>query len=514
MAAALSNSGEDKAEFKIKNVIKICDNKKIFIPARNVHVFAIPVARFRPEKSSEIGRQTIMNNRNTSRRQFIKTNALALPLIATGCHCWVDKSVGIRKGADGFVTVRNGRFELNEQPYFYVGTNLWYGCYLSDPGLSDGRQRMARELDRLQSIGVTNIRLLAGSETSPLAGAIRRGITRAPQDWDEDLLRGLDFCLAEMGRRNMRAILFVSNYWQWSGGFAQYVRWITGETIPDPDLPKIAAGNWGGFMKFSARLYVTAAANQLYLDYVSRLIQRRNTVNGKIYREDPVIMTWELANEPRPGTDVVVSGVPEFVKWVDTTAHFIHDQDPNHLVCTGSEGIHGSLDKPDVFVAAHKTPAIDYVTVHMWLKNWGWIKDPQLGSDFEVAAGKARNHVEQHTALATDTLHKPLVLEEFGLPRDHENYDPSSPTTARDEYYRRMFDQVAESCQAGRALQGANFWAWGGEGRVSTGKLDSAAALMGDPFSEPQGLNSVFDTDKNTLAVVVQANEKLAAFAR
>jgi mannan endo-1,4-beta-mannosidase len=456
-----------------------------------------------------------MSHRHTSRRDFIKTTALALPLIAAGCSSQLpNQTTGTRKSpAKGdFVAVHNGRFELNGRPYFYVGTNLWYGCYLSDPALPGGRERMVRELDRLQRIGATNIRLLAGSETSPLAGAISRGITRAPRDWDEDLLAGLDFCLAEMAKRNMRAILFVSNYWQWSGGFAQYVRWITGDTIPDPDKPEIAKGDWSGFMKFSARLYVTPAANQLYLDYLARLIQRRNTVNGRVYRDDPAIMTWELANEPRPGTDAAVSGVPEFCQWVDATARFIHAQDPNHLVCTGSEGIHGSLDQPEVFVKAHQTPAIDYVTVHMWLKNWSWIKDPQLGPEFEVAAGKARDHVEQHNVLATDTLHKPLVLEEFGLPRDHERYGPETPTAARDEYFRRMFDQVAESCQAGRALQAANFWAWGGEGRAG-GSMSSAGGLMGDPFSEPQGLNSVFDTDQGTLAVIAQANKKLAAIA-
>jgi len=147
----------------------------------------------------------------------------------------------------------------------------------------------------------------------------------------------------------------------------------------------------------------------------------------------------------------------------------------------------------------------------MWLKNWGWLKDPALTPEFEVAADKARDHVETHTKIATETLHKPLVLEEFGLPRDHESYDLASPTMARDEYYRRMFDQVAESCKAGRALQGANFWAWGGEGRPGVGKADSATALTGDPFCEPQGLNSVFDTDKSTLAVITRANQKLAA---
>jgi len=197
---------------------------------------------------------------------------------------------------------------------------------------------------------------------------------------------------------------------------------------------------------------------------------------------------------------------------VDATAKFIRTEDPNHLVCTGSEGIHGCLDKPEVFIAAHKTPAIDYVTVHMWLKNWGWLKEPQLGPEFEVAAGQAHDHVEMHTRIATDILKKPLVLEEFGLPRDHENYSPDSPTTARDEYYRRMFAQVAESSQTGRALQAANFWAWAGEGRVSAAD-NSAGKYLGDPPCEPQGLNSVFDTDTGTHEVIAAANEKLAAIA-
>ena len=453
-----------------------------------------------------------MSHRLFTRRTFLHTTALALPLgagcVSTGQHLRSGKT---RKHE--FVSVRNGRFMLREKPYAYVGANMWFGCYLSDAALTGGRARLVRELDRLQRIGATNVRLLAGSETSPLVGAISRGITRGPRDWDEELLRGLDFCLAEMAKRDLRGILFLSNYWQWSGSFAQYVRWTTGENIPDPDLPKIAAGDWNAFMKMSARFYTTPAANELYLAYVAQLLARRNTVNGRNYNEDPTIMTWELANEPRPGVDseATMKDVPRFCEWVDRTARFIHEHAPQQLVCTGSEGIQGSLKKPAVFIAAHQTPAIDYVTVHVWLKNWGWLKDPALGADFEVAAAKAREHVEQHTAIATDILKKPLVLEEFGLPRDHESYDPASPTTARDDYYRRMFDQVAESCQAGRALQGANFWAWAGEGRASVKPGDHASSFTGDPFCEPQGLNSVFDTDQSTLAVIAKANEKLAA---
>ncbi len=449
-----------------------------------------------------------MNHPHFSRRNFIKTTALAMPLIASGC---AHLATGAKR-SDDFVSVRNGQFQLHGRPYYYVGANVWYGCYLSDAALPGGRERFTRELDQLQSLGVNNLRLLAGSETSPLVGAIPNGITRAPHDYDATLLGGLDFCLAEMAKRNMRGILFLSNYWQWSGSFAQYVRWVTGETIPDPDKPVMAQGDWHSFMQFSARFYQTPAAVELYRGYVASLIQRRNTVNGRIYRDDPTIMTWELANEPRPCADdsTAAKDVPIFCDWIDATARFIHEQDPNHLVCTGSEGIWGCLQKPEVFIAAHKTPAIDYVTVHMWLKNWSWLKESQLGPEFEIAAGKARDHVEMHTKIATDVLKKPLVLEEFGLPRDHDNYAPGSPTTARDEYYRRMFEQVAESCQAGRALQAANFWAWGGEGRASSVK-NSASCYLGDPPCEPQGLNSVFNTDNSTQAVIAAANNKLAA---
>ncbi len=445
-----------------------------------------------------------------SRRQFVQATAFALPALISGCATVCPRASSPAE----FVRVRDGRFQLRGRSHFYVGANMWFGGYLADAALPGGRARLVRELDRLQSLGATNVRLLAGSETSPLVGAIPRGITRAPHDYDAALLAGLDFCLAEMAKREMRGILFLSNYWQWSGGFAQYVRWATGETIPDPDQPMLAQGDWHAFMQFSASFYQTPAAVELYRDYVRQLIHRKNTVNGRIYREDPAIMTWELANEPRPCADdrTLAKAVPSFCDWIDGIARFIHEQDENHLVCTGSEGIRGCLDKPGVFVAAHQTPAIDYVTVHMWLKNWGWLKTAQLGPDFEAAADKARDHVERHNTLATDILKKPLVLEEFGLPRDLESYSPDSSTSTRDEYYRRLFDHVSESCRAGRALQAANFWAWGGEGRITL-PAKSAGTFLGDPPCEPQGLNSVFDRDYRTLAVIARANATLTGLA-
>jgi mannan endo-1,4-beta-mannosidase len=226
-------------------------------------------------------------------------------------------------------------------------------------------------------------------------------------------------------------------------------------------------------------------------------------------------MTWELANEPRPGPEsrLTRDNLPAFYRWVDETARFIHSLAPRHLVCTGTEGLWGCLQDEAVFLRTHESPAIDYVNVHLWLKNWGWLKDPCRSPEYEAAAARGLAHVEKHIALATDVLRKPLTLEEFGLPRDHERYEPGSPTAGRDDFFRRLFDQVHDSARAGRALQGANFWAWGGEGRSNPDQPGGASALTGDPFCEPQGLNSVFDADQATQAVVAGANRKLAALA-
>ena len=112
------------------------------------------VPGIRPEVS--VMRQTVMSRRHASRREFIKTTALALPLIAAGCNRLPAK---IRRHPEDrraisspFATAASN---CSDRPYFYIGTNLWYGCYLSDPALPGGRQRLVRELDRLQSIGVT-----------------------------------------------------------------------------------------------------------------------------------------------------------------------------------------------------------------------------------------------------------------------------------------------------------------------------------------------------------------------
>jgi hypothetical protein len=132
---------------------------------------------------------------------------------------------------------------------------------------------------------------------------------------------------------------------------AQYVSWATGDTIPDPD----ASGDWGGFMRFSARFYSIPRAVALYRQYVGALVLRTNTFTKKRYADDPAVMAWELSNEPRPGTDGLNgrSNVEDFVRWNRETAAFIHSLDPNHLVTTGSERKVGCIQDTSLFIRTH-----------------------------------------------------------------------------------------------------------------------------------------------------------------
>jgi len=435
-----------------------------------------------------------MNTKQFNRRNFIKTTALALPLVAAGCRSFPQPTAH----TCDFVTIRNRRFERRGQPYFYLGANFHQAAMLADPKQPGGRERVVRELDQLRSIGITNLRLLAGSEGP-------RGMLTRPGEWNEELLQGLDFVLAEMARRDMTSVLYLTNYWEWSGGMAMYVNWATGEPIPDP---KQNSGT--DQMTYAARFYGLPRAQEFYREHVTHVLNRRNTVNGCRYRNDPTIMAWQLSNEPRPGRGGSESeaNLPAFYSWIDDTARFIKARATHQLVSTGNEGTMGCLGKADAYLKAHQSPAVDYATLHLWVKNWGWLKEPHIGPKYEEAATLAGQHIEQHIALA-DQLGKPLVMEEFGIDRDNESTDPDSPTAMRDDYYDKIFRRVLDSCQTGGALQASNFWLWSGEGNSKAHlrecRTDTAKSR------ESVDLNGVLDTDITTLRIIKHRSAQLAS---
>jgi mannan endo-1,4-beta-mannosidase len=401
-----------------------------------------------------------------------------------------------------FIKVKGTHFEKDGRPYYYAGTNMWYACYLGSPGETGDRQRLQRELDFLKANGLVNLRILAASEDSYIRRSVKPALQQSPGILDSSLLIGLDYLLAELAERGMHAVLYLNNYWEWSGGMSQYNVWADGGEGVDPeDTSKW----WGAFMEFSATFYSNEKANALYRDYVTKIITRKNTITGRYYFEDPTIMAWQLANEPRPGPDSPESArnLPAFYRWLDKTAAYIHSLDSNHLVSTGSEGLAGCLQSEEYFLVSHASPHIDYLTFHLWPMNWGWFDPTKIAATQPITEVKAINYINKHILLARQ-LQRPIVLEEFGLDRDSGRIAIGTPTTARDRYYNLVCSVLLDSSRAGSPIAGSNFWAWGGEGGGNNpdGMWRFGDPFLGDPPHEPQGRNSIFITDTSTMIIV------------
>jgi len=388
-----------------------------------------------------------------------------------------------------FISTRGTDFIQYGRRYAYMGANFWYGANLGADDASGDRARLIRELDRMHQLGITNLRIMAGSEgpnTEPqrMLPVMQPG----PGQYHEAVLHGLDFLLVEMAKRSMHAVLCLSNYWQWSGGFAQYVSWSLGTPIPYP--PPAVGGDWDRYRRYAEQFYTNPNARQAYANHLQRVVTRTNSITGAPYSEDPTIMAWELANEP----DISGNTQP-LVDWIRASAHLIKSLDRHHLVISGSEGT--SAEEVD------RLADIDYGTTHIWAQNAGWYDPKHPEETYKPARDRALGNLEGSRRLLA-SIGKPLVLAEFGLARDGERYAAGTPTTRRDDYYATLFDQVLRSIRRSDGLAGVNFWAWAGEGRPVTpgGWWSKGQPLIGDPPHEPQGWYSVYDSDQPLLQLI------------
>lgn len=422
---------------------------------------------------------------------LIRRPLIILILIAATCG-----SVFAQSRAD-FVSVKGTALRLKGKSYYFVGTNYWYGSLL---GLIDDRERGAgrlkRELDFLKANGVTNLRLMAGAEgAGPISGVIRVGPPLQPEQgkFDEKVLDGLDLVLTEMGKRDMKAVVFLSNNWEWSGGFQQYLTW-NGRVSEEMRTRKLT---WDEQRDTVAKFYGCEPCKEAYNRQVGLLLDRTNKINKIKYIEDPAIMAWELANEPRP---MRPASDDAYRKWISATAAVIKAKDRNHLVTTGHEGWIGTEGMP-LFETVHSDKNIDYLTIHIWAKNWGWFKGDKLAEGFDDVMEKADAYIRDH-APVSERLGKPMVIEEFGLPRDGLSFDPAGATTFRDRYYAKILSFIRSG-----PVAGANFWAFGGVARPIKGQVfwKTGDDYMGDPPMEEQGLNTVFDSDHSTWRVIREA---------
>lgn len=412
-------------------------------------------------------------------------------------HAAASKETPLPSKASGFVRVNSTQFEIDGKPYFYLGANFWSAMNLAAPAPTGDRARLERELDRLKAHGITNLRVLAGSEgpdSEPLR--IVPALQIAPGLYNQALLEGLDYLLEALSRRQMKAVMVLNNYWHWSGGFGQYLVWASeSDHIPYP--PPVGI-DWYPYQIFVARFYGQTQAQQLYRNHIRAIVTRKSTLTGRLFRDDPTIMSWELANEPR-----AMDHPYTYAQWIDETSTFVRSLDPNHLITVGTEGdtCHPKYSNSDYYVDHHFTN-IDYGTVHVEPQNYGWY-NPEDPHGLEVAVERTLDYLKMHVRKSC-ILGKPLVLQEFGLARDQGSFEPTATVSSRDLYFRAVLDTMTRWAAQGLPMVGANFWTWSGEVRpVQPGSLWKAGdPFTGDPPHEKQGWYGIYSTDTSTLKLL------------
>lgn len=426
-----------------------------------------------------------MNNR------LFKTLVLAVTLAVAACQ------------AQERITVKGTQFYKGDQPYTYIGTNYWYGSLLASKKAGD-RKRLLRELDFMQKHGMDNLRILVGADGGKYDFTVRPALQSEQGKYDEDLLDGLDFLMNEMRKRKMYAVLYLTNNWEWSGGLSQYLEWNEKGLIP---IPNIAPNTWPQFMNYTQQFYSCEPCMEGLENHVKFIMSRTNRYSKKKYTEDNTIMAWQIGNEPRLFT---VENEEKFTLWLNKLVNLIDDLDKNHLISTGSEGLNSSNDDIGIFERTHINPKIDYLTMHIWPKNWNWFKADNGEATIYTAIENAGKYIDAHIKVA-NSLQRPIIIEEFGLPRENENLNAGTSSVYRDQFYSYIFDRVVESAKNNGPLQAANIWGYGGEGKAvnKNGKWNPGEPLTTDPPQEPQGLNSVFNGDKSTLEIIKKYNLQL-----
>ena len=412
-------------------------------------------------------------------------------------------TIGSLAQKSDFITVRENQFYKGNTPYSYIGTNYWYGSLLASKKNGD-RKRLLRELDLMQKNGIDNLRILVGADGGKYDYTVRPALQHQQGKYDEDLLDGLDFLIYEMSKRKMYAVLYLTNNWEWSGGMSQYLEWNGYGAIPIPNIPP---NTWPQFMSYTEKFHSCEPCMEDLKNHVKFILGRTNSYSKIKYTEDPSIMAWQVGNEPRTFT---VENEKKFTNWLNDIVDLIDNLDKNHLISTGSEGLNSSNDSMEIFERTHKNPNIDYLTMHIWPKNWGWFKAEDPKNTIQPTLEKAEIYIEKHISVAKK-LNRPIIIEEFGLPRENESLSYRSAVVYRNLFYNYIFERVLKSHKNNDLLQAANFWGFGGEGRAvnSNGKWNQGDPLTTDPPQEPQGLNSVFSSDRATLELVKKYNNKL-----
>ncbi|KAG8745992.1 hypothetical protein FRC12_014396 [Ceratobasidium sp. 428] len=351
-------------------------------------------------KSTTTARPTTTTIRGTSSTTRATTTT-------TRATTTISSSTPTNTPSTGFVKTSGQKFVLNGATYTVVGSNAYWIPQLANPA------DITKAFSDSKNAGFTTLRTWGFNEVTSPSGTyynLWSGSTPTLNTGSTGLEKfGMFYfthvsSAAQMFTRRhfsdevvaaakvagIRLIVALTNNWSDYGGMDVYVKQI--KNSANHDL-----------------FYTDSAVKTAFKKYIDAFVGR--------YKNDPTILAWELANEPRcrgsTGTSTGTCTPATITAWATEISAYIKSIDSNHLVALGDEGFYNWPNGPNYpyqggegvdFEANLKIPTLDFGTFHAYPEHWGqsanltawgvqWIKD-------HAASQKAANK-------ASSTAHLP-----------------------------------------------------------------------------------------------------------
>lgn len=367
-------------------------------------------------------------NGSTTRLQSLVTTMAAAALAAAVASAQSGSS-DARRGTDPaerFVQRVGTGLQVGNAPFRVVGASNYYLMYKS-PFMVDAvlEDAAASGFNVIRMWGSLEIGHEDGSDSVHGKGD---GLVYF-QYWDgsapafndgADGLQRLDYVVYRAGQLGIRLAIPLVNNWNDFGGMDQYVRWRGGRYHDD--------------------FYTDPVIREWYKNWIAHLLHRKNVYTGVAYKDDPTILMWELANEPRCLSAGAYPRSPmcrtqTITDWAADVSAYVKGLDPNHLLSAGDEGFYcipGARDWTENCgegvdtLALAALPDIDVASFHLYPDSWG--KTPSWGTEW------IRRHLRDRRPLRDRAY-----LGEFGL----------ADKAIRNPVYKEWTDAVIENGGAG-----------------------------------------------------------------
>ncbi|KAI0310665.1 glycoside hydrolase superfamily [Amylostereum chailletii] len=303
--------------------------------------------------------------------------------------------------ATGFVTTSGQSFQLNGEPFAAVGcVAFMYHHGLSNVANSANSYWFRSAVAKDEGNLIVQTRRGFNEVTSPSGDYYQSWSGSTPTvNTGATGLQNFDNVVAAAKANGLRLVVALTNNWSDYGGMDVYTAQILGSGQPHDAF------------------YTNAEVITAYKNYVNTFVGR--------YLDEPTIMAWELANEPRcSGSSTQSSGnctTETITAWASDLSSFIKSIDSNHLVAIGDEGFFNEPANPSYpyqgtegidFDANLAIDTIDFGTFHASLpRSWGVTTN---------VTGWGSQWVIDHAASQANA-NKPVIMEEFGVTSDQES---------------------------------------------------------------------------------------------